>query len=171
MARVRLEIGVTPAPLMPTTIPSSHRSLLPGRNARVGNVLASVTPAWAPAWRFKTSRIATITGAIDVTAAVSLNNFGTSGSPASSTHSTIFAVNSASCETMSPLVPSPPCGHESEYSMPQTPAASSLRVLDCHAARSASSRPLTGPPVEASVSRSGNSLRRRPTSRHTRSSA
>ncbi|OYV92167.1 MAG: hypothetical protein B7Z68_10450 [Acidobacteria bacterium 21-70-11] len=108
LARVRLEIGVTPAPLIPTTIPSSQRSLRPARNARVGKVFASVTPASAAGCRARTSRIAVTIGAIEVTAPVSLKSLGTAGSPVSSTQPTIVAVRAASCETMSPLVPSPP---------------------------------------------------------------
>ncbi|OYV99989.1 MAG: hypothetical protein B7Z61_13805 [Acidobacteria bacterium 37-71-11] len=134
-------------------------------------MFASVTPASAAGCRARTSRIAVTIGAIAVTAPVSLKSLGTPGSPVSSTQPTIVAVRAASCETMSPLVPSPPCGQESEYSMPHAPAASSFAVFACHPRRSNSSWPVTGPPVEASVSRSGNSRRRRSTSRQTRSSA
>ena len=100
---------------------------------------------------------------------MSLNSFGLSSELASMTQSMILAVSSAFWETTSPSVPSPPCGQERLYSTPIAPALSSLRVFDCQTALSASSRPVTGPPVEASVSRSGNSLINRPTSWRTRS--
>ena len=45
--------------------------------------------------------------------------------------------------------------------MPMAPAFSNLRVLDCQPALSDSSFPVTGPPVEAIVKRSGNSLIKR----------
>ena len=107
---------------------------------------------------------------IEVTAPVSLKSLGTSGSPTSMTQSMILAVSSAFCETMSPSVPSPPCGQERLYSMPMAPAPSSLRVLRLPAGRSLSSSPVTGPPVEARVRRSGNSCTSRSISRQTRSS-
>ena len=48
--------------------------------------------------------------------------------------SMILAVSAAFCETMSPSVPSPPCGQDSEYSIPMAPAASSLRGVGLPAA-------------------------------------
>src|SRR5512146_29620 len=170
-ASVRLEMGVTPSPLIPTTTPSSHGCQVEaGRNAKVGKEFARVTPALLFGYLSNTWRIARRIGTMDVTAAVSLKSFGTSGSPTCKTQSMILAGSAAFWDTISPSVPSPPCGHESEYSMPMAPAASSLRVFDCQPSRSCSSLPVTGPPVEAIVSRSGHFLTSWPISRQTRSS-
>ena len=76
---------------------------------------------------------------MEVTAAVSLNSLGMSGSPTSMIQPMILAVRAAFWETMSPSVPSPPCGQDNEYSMPIAPAASSFLVFDCQPAASLSS--------------------------------
>ena len=107
---------------------------------------------------------------MEVTAAVSLKSFGLSSELASMTQSMILAASSAFWETISPSVPSPPCGQDRLYSTPIAPAISSFTVFDCQTALSASSCPVTGPPVEASVSRSGYSSTSCATSWQTRSS-
>ena len=163
-------MGSTPSPDRPMTAPSAQRPSAPGRKPRLGNVLARVIPARAAGCRSSTPRIAVTMGWIAVTAPVSLKSFGTRGSPPSRIQPMIRAVSAAFCETMSPWVPSPPWGQERLYSIPMAPAASSLRVLDCHTARSAASSPVTGPPVDAIVRRSGYSRTSRATSSQTRSS-
>src|SRR4030042_4583543 len=97
-------------------------------------------------------------GTMEVTAAESLNSLGISGSPTCIIQSIILAVRAAFCETIAPSVPSPPCGQDNEYSIPIAPAASSFFVLDCHPTASVASLPVTGPPVDAIVNRSGHLL-------------
>ena len=66
-----------------------------------------------------------------VTAPVSLNILGISGSETSMIHPIILAVRAAFWLTMSPSVPSPPWGHDRLYSMAIAPADSSFRVFPC----------------------------------------
>src|SRR5664280_1644882 len=167
-ASVRLLIGKTPSPDMPIITPSSHRRSGDFLNASDGKLLAKVTPAFLFGYFAKIALMALMIGWMAVTAAVSLNNFGLSSLLASITQSIILAVNSAFCDTTSPHVPSPPCGHDRLYSTPIAPAFSNFFVFDCQTRLSSSSRPVTGPPVEASVSRSGNSFTSRSTSLLTR---
>jgi hypothetical protein len=134
---------VTPSPLIPTTTPSSQRRPNAGRNAMVGKEFARVIPAFLWGYLSSTARIARRMGAMEVTAALSLNSFGISGSPTCMIQSMIRAVRAAFCETMAPSVPSPPCGQDNEYSIPIAPAASSFFVLDCQPAESEAWLPVT----------------------------